>query len=178
MIARASSFVLLLSTMMLAGCTTTEAPPPIVAMTPPPVAAPAVEASAHERLFQLFKDSDEASLKLNPISGIYRGDMRYADRFGDGITDVYYDAARAAAVHDLDALHAIDRASLDATDQLAYDVFEFSTKDGIEGLSPTLLRLTTPRPLNHFFGLQAYYPTFASGKGAAPFTSVVDYENI
>ena len=176
MIARASSFALLVSATLLGGCATS-AVPPAVAMEAPPVAAPIAAASAHERLFQLFKDSDEASLKLNPISGIFRGDMRYADQFGDGITDAYYDASRAAAVHDLDALHAIDRASLDATDQLAYDVFEFSTKDGIEGLSPALLRLTTPRPLNHFFGLQAFYPTFASGKGAAPFASVADYDN-
>ena len=175
MIARASGFALLVSTVMLAGCAATGAAP-AVTIDAPPVASVGVT-TPHQRLFQLFKDSDEASLKLNPISGIYRGDMRYADQFGDGITDAYYDAARAAAVHDLDVLHAIDRANLDATDQLAYDVFEFSTKDGIEGLSPALLRLTAPRPLNHFFGLQAFYPTFASGKGAAPFTSVVDYEN-
>ena len=181
MIARAATASLFLSTALLAGCATSAAPP-AVAIEAPPVAAPVVaapvaEASAHERLFKLFKDSDEASLKLNPISGIFRGDMRYADQFGDGITDAYYDASRAAAESDLAALHAIDRASLDATDQLAYDVFEYSTKDTIEGLTPALLRLSTPRPLNHFFGLQAFYPTFASGKGAAPFTSVADYDN-
>ncbi|MEO7814373.1 MAG: DUF885 domain-containing protein [Sphingomicrobium sp.] len=179
MIARTSTIALLLSTALLAGCATTAVPPMIEAapsVTAPPVAAPVV-ASAHDRLFKLFADSDEATLKLNPISGIYRGDLRYADQFGDGITDAYYDASRAAGVHDLDALHAIDRASLNATDQLAYDVFEYSTKDSVEGLSPALLQLTTPRPLNHFFGLQSYYPTFASGKGAAPFATVADYDN-
>jgi uncharacterized protein (DUF885 family) len=111
------------------------------------------------------------------VSGISRGDLRYADQFGDGITDRYYNASRAAAESDLAELHTIDRASLNATDQLAYDVFDYSTRDSIEGLSPELLRLTTPRPLNHFFGLQAYYPTFASGKGAAPFNTVLDYDN-
>ncbi len=176
MIARASATALLLSTLLLAGCATNSVAPVVAIEAPPPVAVPAV-ASAHDRLFKLFAESDEATLKLNPISGIYRGDMRYADQFGDGITDAYYDASRAAAVSDLNALHAIDRASLNATDQLAYDVFEYSTKDGIEGFSPALLRLSTPRPLNHFFGLQSYYPTFASGKGAAPFASVADYDN-
>ena len=44
-------------------------------------------------------------------------------------------ARRAAAEADLAALRAIDRASLDATDQLAYDVFEFTTKDTLRGLS-------------------------------------------
>ena len=177
MIARASTLALLVSTVMIAGCATSEPVPPVAMTPPPPLAAPVVDTSAHDRLFQLFKDSDEASLKLNPISGISRGDLRYADQFGDGITDQYFDATRAAATRDLSALHAIDRATLNSTDQLAYDVFEYSTKDSIEGLSPELLSLSTPRPLNHFFGLQAYYPTFASGKGAAPFTTVADYDN-
>ncbi|MCA1653007.1 MAG: DUF885 family protein [Sphingomicrobium sp.] len=133
--------------------------------------------TAHDRLFQLFKEDDEASLRLNPMQGIYRGDLRYADRFGDYITDAYYDAERAQARSSLDRLHAIDRNALDATDQLAYDVFEFETKDTLEGLSPEILSLTRVQPLNHFFGFQADYPTFASGKGGAPFNTVADYEN-
>ncbi len=176
MTARASTIALLLSTALLGGCATSAAQP-VVAMAPLPAPVPVVEVNVHDRLFKLFADSDEASLKLNPMSGIYRGDLRYADQFGDGITDAYYDAQRGAAVSDLAKLHAIDRAQLNATDQLAYDVFEYSTKDGIEGLSPALLKLTTPRPLNHFFGMQSFYPTFASGKGAAPFASVADYDN-
>ncbi|MEO6580287.1 MAG: DUF885 domain-containing protein [Sphingomicrobium sp.] len=177
MTARATSFAFLLSTAMLGGCATTPAAPIVAIDAAAPVAAPVPAVSPHERLFQLFKESDEASLKLNPINGIFRGDLRYADQFGDGISDAYYDASRAAAVHDLTSLHAIDRSQLNATDQLAYDVFEYSTKDSIEGYSPALLRLTEVRPLNHFFGLQTFYPTFANGKGAAPFTTLVDYEN-
>lgn len=75
-------------------------------------AAPAVaEASAHDRLFQLFKDSDEASLKRNPFNAIFRGDMRYAHTLGDGITDEYYAAERAAAEAELQALRAIPATS-------------------------------------------------------------------
>ncbi|MDQ3143946.1 MAG: DUF885 domain-containing protein, partial [Pseudomonadota bacterium] len=33
------------------------------------------------------------------------------------------------------------------------------------------------RPINHFSGLQGYYPTLSSGKGAAPFATIADYEN-
>jgi len=44
--------------------------------TPAPAAS--VQQSAHERLFQLFKDSDEASLKRNPVQALLRGDQRYA----------------------------------------------------------------------------------------------------
>jgi hypothetical protein len=49
---------------------------PAMAQAPAPTAAPSAQQSAHERLFQLFKDSDEASLKRNPIQALFRGDMR------------------------------------------------------------------------------------------------------
>ena len=38
--------------------------------------------AAHDRLFKLFKDSDEATLKRNPLNAIFRGDMRYAEHLG------------------------------------------------------------------------------------------------
>ena len=75
------------------------------------------------------------------------------------------------------AARTIDRSQLNETDQLAYDVFEYAAKDSLEGLSPALLSLTAVRPLNHFSGFQTFYPTFANGKGAAPFKTVLDYDN-
>ena len=152
---------------------------PASAQTPAvtaPAAVPAAQ-SAHDRLFQLFKDSDEANLKRNPINALFRGDMRYADRLGDFITDQYYAAERAAAESDLAALRTIPRDQLNETDQLAYDVFEFNTKDTLRGLQPDMLALTAVRPINHFFGIHTFYPTFASGKGAAQFKTLEDYEN-
>src|SRR4029079_15992321 len=106
---------------------------------------------------------DEASLRRNPLNAIFRGDMRYADRFGDYITDEYFAAEKEAAEHDLAALHEIPRDQLNSTAQLAYDVFEFQTNDTLRGLQPDLLALTEVRPMNHFFGFHTFYPTFASG---------------
>ena len=160
----------------LAACATAPVEAPVAA-TPEPVAAPTPEKSAHDRLFDLFKASDEASLKRNPLSAIFRGDLRYADRLGDSITDEYYAAEKAAAESDLNGLHAIPRDQLDATDQLAYDTFEFSTKDTLRGYQPDILNLTKVRPMNHFYGLHTFYPTFSSGQGGAPFNTVEDYEN-
>ncbi|HKX91035.1 MAG TPA: DUF885 domain-containing protein [Sphingomicrobium sp.] len=151
---------------------------PVAAQTPAAAApATAAQQSAHDRLFKLFKDSDEASLKRNPISAIFRGDMRYADRLGDFITDEYYAKEKAAAEHDLAVLRTIPRNQLNATDQIAYDTFEFTTKDTLRGYQPDLLALTKVRPINHFFGVHTFYPNFASGKGAAPFKTVADYQN-
>jgi uncharacterized protein (DUF885 family) len=142
-----------------------------------PAPATGAQQSAHDRLFQLFKDSDEASLRRNPLQALFRGDYRYADRLGDLFSDAHYQAEKAAAEHDVSALHAIPRDQLNADDQIAYDVFDYQTKDTLKGLQPGLLKLTEALPMNHFFGLHTEYPTLASGQGGAPFATVQDYEN-
>ncbi len=174
----ARRLVVSVSLAALGACATVTPPPPRPAPIATEVAPPVVaEKSAHDRLFELFKASDEASLQRNPLNAIFRGDLRYADRLGDGITDEYYAAERAAAEADLAALHAIPRAELNATDQVAYDVFDFSTRDTLRGLQPDMLALTAVRPMNHFFGSHTFYPSFASGNGAAPFKTLADFEN-
>lgn len=130
-----------------------------------------------ERLRALFADSDEAKLRRNPLTALYRGDMRYADQLGDYLSEAYFDAERAAAQGDLRRLATIDRARLDATDRIAHDVFKWQTELALKALEPDLLALTATRPLDHFFGFHVFYPDIASGQGAAPFATVEDYEN-
>ena len=139
-------------------------------------AAPAQQ-NAGERLHRLFHDSDEASLRRNPISAMFRGDFRYADRLGDYISDEYFAAEKAAVEQDLATLASIDRNALNATDRLAYDVFKFQREDDLVDFQPEMMALTVVRPLNHFSGFHTFYPVFASGRNAAPFRNVEDYEN-
>ena len=134
-------------------------------------------ATESQRLAALFAADDEASLQRNPLNAMFRGDMRYADRFGDFISDAYFANERKAAEANLEALKSIDRAKLNATDKIAYDVFKQNQNDALKGLSKEIMDLTVVRPLNHFFGFHTFYPTFASGQGAAPFKTVQDYEN-
>ena len=134
-------------------------------------------ATESQRLAALFAADDEASLKRNPLNAMFRGDMRYADRFGDFISDTYFDNERSAAQANLDGLKTIDRAKLNDTDKIAYDVYKQSQIDALKGLSKEIMDLTVVRPLNHFFGFHTFYPTFASGQDAAPFKTVQDYEN-
>ncbi|HEY8591972.1 MAG TPA: DUF885 domain-containing protein [Sphingomicrobium sp.] len=150
---------------------------PAAADAQPKPPAAAVQASAHDRLFQLFRQSDEASLARNPLQALYRGDSRYADRLGDLFSDVHFEAERAAAERDLAALRTIPRNQLNATDQIAYDVFEFATRDRLQALQPNVLKFSTALPMNHFYGLHIDYPTLAGGQGAAPFKTVRDYES-
>jgi uncharacterized protein (DUF885 family) len=130
-----------------------------------------------QKLSALFAADDEASLQRNPLNAMFRGDMRYADRFGDFISDAYFANERKAAEANLEALKTIDRDRLNATDKIAYDVFKQNQTDALKGLSKEIMDLTVVRPLNHFFGFHTFYPTFASGQGAAPFKTVQDYDN-
>lgn len=143
---------------------------------PPPIAQ-AGDGPEDARLKALFYSSDEASLKRNPVSAIFRGDLRYADHLGDFLTDAFLTAEKAASEADLMALQQIDRAKLTPVDQLAYDVFENATRIALRGYAPDLLKIQRDLPIDHFSGFQTFYPEFASGQGAAPFKTTLDYEN-
>ena len=168
--------ILVTSALILStGCTSTT--PPQSAAPAPQAAPPTVAPSADTQLSQLFRDSDEAALRRNPINALYRGDLRFADRLGDYVSDAWYDGERAAAEADLAALARIDRSALSPTNQLAYDVFRWQTELTRKSLSPALTALVAVRPLDHFGSFQVYYPDTASGQGAAPFNTLADYEN-
>lgn len=133
--------------------------------------------SEHERLFAIFAASDERDLALNPIMGLFRGDMRKADRLGDFLTDAHAVASKTNTLLNLSELKQIDRSKLSDTDKLAYDVFKYNEERSLAMSTDEIAALTEVRPVNHFSGFHTFYPTFASGKGAAPFKTVADYDN-
>ena len=160
---------------LTAGCTTPDAAP--VAPVAPPPAAEAPKPDYSAQLKTLFAESDEANLKRNPISALFRGDLRYADQFGDYISDEYFAGEIAASNADLAKLNAIPRDALTGQDQVAYDVFKWQTELGLRGMSPEIMALTVVRPIDHFFGFHTFFPDISSGEGAAPFKTLADYEN-
>ena len=164
------------SLLALGACATATAEPP-AETSAAPAAVAAAEESEGQRLARLFHESDEANLRRNPVNALFRGDLRYADRLGDFISDAYFAGEKAAAEADLAALARIDRSKLNATDRIAYDVFKFQTEDTLKAFSPDILAITRTLPVNHFSGFHTFYPTFASGQGAAPFKTLADYEN-
>jgi uncharacterized protein (DUF885 family) len=141
------------------------APSAVVAMSPA------------AQLKAMFHDSDEAQLRRNPIQGLFRGDLRYADRFGDYITDAYFEGEKQAAVDDLAGLSRIDRKALSIDDRVSYDTFKWQRTTDLKGFEPGLLRTATDRPIDHFSGFQTFMPDLSSGEGAAPFKTVADYDN-
>ncbi len=56
-------------------------------------------------------------------------------------------------------------------------MFKYTEEQALKGASDRIRSLTEVRPLNHFFGLHTFYPTFASGKGVAPFKTLANYED-
>jgi len=142
-----------------------------------PAAATAAAQSEHDKLFALFEDADERELALNPLNRLFRGEDEGVDRLGDLLTDSSFLAARTDIKLNLALLAQIDRAQLSETDALAYDVFQCTQERALAGVSDEMRSLTEVRPVNHFYGLHTFYPTFASGKGVAPFKTLANYED-
>ncbi|MBP2515078.1 DUF885 domain-containing protein [Sphingomonas sp. PvP018] len=150
---------------------------PVSSQALPPPAPIAGDGPEDAKLKQLFYASDERDLKNDPLQAIFRGDMRYADRFGEYLTDARTAQDKRNVEQDLSAIAAIDRAKLTRVDQIAYDVFRNGREVALRGFAPNLVAIDRLLPLSHFGGFQTFYPDFASGKGGAPFKSVADYEN-
>ncbi len=138
---------------------------------------PTAPQTEHDKLFALFADADARELALNPLNRLFRGDDQNADRLGDFLTDSSFLASRTDIKLNLALLQQIDRSKLDATDQLAYDVFKYTQERALDGYTDEMRALTEVRPLNHFFGLHTFYPQFASGTGVAPFKTLSHYED-
>ena len=162
--------------LLLAALLAAVSAPAFAQALPPPAPLPG-DGPEDARLKRLFYDSDEAGLKRAPITAIFRGDLRYADRLGDFFSDAAIAADKAATERDLAGLARIDRTKLTHVDQIAYDVFKTQAGIALRGFRPELVALTAVRPIDHFGGIQTFYPDFASGSGAAPFKTLVDYEN-
>lgn len=143
----------------------------------PAAAQVAPGGSPSTRLAALFAQSDSDNLKRNPIGLLFRGDTSRAAELGEVITDAAYAAETRAAENELKALAAIDRAALNAGEQVSYDTFKWQRETDLAGLQPALLAATVPRPIDHFFGFHNFFAELQSGESAAPFKMLKDYED-
>ncbi|TPE64613.1 DUF885 domain-containing protein [Sandaracinobacter neustonicus] len=168
-----------MKTYLLAG------PALLAAISPIPAAAQVKDAPAaviavdtpSANLQRLFLQSDEENLKRNPLNALFRGDTRYADQFGDYISDAYLAAEKAAAEADLKALAAIDRSKLSADEQISYDVFKWQRDSQLKGYDPAILNVSKLLPIDHFNGIHQFVPDIFSGTSIAQFKTVKDYED-
>lgn len=136
-----------------------------------------VSKSEDQKLAQLFKDADEANLRLNPMEALGRGDMRYADRLGDYFSDAHNAEVLRTKQQELLRLASINRAALSADNAIYYDVFKYETEQAIRFASQPLSSVSDRVAIEHFFGIHNMFPDFSSGQSIAPFKTVKDYEN-
>src|SRR5687768_6519325 len=139
-------FLISVSLLSVSGCATTshvgrQSQSPNAVRTSPTPSAEDLARSEHERLFALFQKSDEANLKLSPLVALGRGDMRFADQFGDYITDEGHAARRKIIEENLAALSGIDRSKLSQRDAVAFDVFKFNSDEQLRSFGDDLLPL-------------------------------------
>ncbi len=137
----------------------------------------APSSASSTRLKQLFAASDEAALKRNPLMGLYRGDLRFTGQFGEYLSDAYFAAEKAAAMHDLASLDSLDRATLNASEQISYDTFKWQRSTDLKGFTPELIQAAQARPIDHFNGFHTQFVDLSSGQGAARFKTVKDYHD-
>src|SRR5712671_6683032 len=99
----------------------------------------AQRASPSRRLERLFREADDANLKLNPLEAVFRGEPRFAeefDKFGDYLTDAHIQSETAVIGGQLTALQSVDRDALTPEEQAAYDTFEWNARQQLRGLRP------------------------------------------
>ncbi len=130
------------------------------------------------RLAKVFQDSDEEQLRLVPQSATARGDYRYADQFGDLITDDYQRAFEAYARRDLTRIKGIDRSKLNPIEQLEYDVFRYQTEFAIYAYQTGAAQTNTQDfALDDLSGPHIAFPQFMSSQGSYPYRTTGDYES-
>jgi uncharacterized protein (DUF885 family) len=125
-------------------------------------------------LNQLIADSVRAEGALDPLAAGRPG----ADpsRFVDPLSPAYGEARLAAKRGEMARLGAIDRGALSTVERLAYDVFQYKTREALDEFDSGRFEIARLTPLDPSFGLQVAFPDAASGAGA-PFRTLQDYEN-
>ena len=119
-------------------------------------------------LHKLFADEWERGLREIPENASYNGDPRFNDRWADFSLSAI--AARQGEDRAaLEKLHAIDRKTLSAADQLDYDTFEWNLQRSIERQKFNEYQ----QPINHQGG-----PQTADGIAEVlPFATAKDYQD-
>ncbi|HEY4126402.1 MAG TPA: DUF885 domain-containing protein [Rhizomicrobium sp.] len=126
-------------------------------------------------LATLFKDYDEAHLKLYPTDALWRGDTRYLDRYEDNLTPEFLVEARKENADFRARLAKIARGPLDEEDGLSYDIFAWQLADDQSALAPGIAEHFQMLPIDQFGGAQVYFATEMEWRGRFPFNTPEQY---
>ncbi|WP_227698707.1 DUF885 domain-containing protein [Sphingomonas hengshuiensis] len=139
-----------------------------------PLAATARGIDPGQALRALLDRSEAADAALDPLRAARIGTGPGGPLFVDPLGDDYARSLHANKRSDLDALAAIDRGALGAVDRIAYDVFDYRTRQTLALFDSGLFEVQLRAPLNPSFGLHVEFPDFLSG-GSSRYASASDY---
>ncbi|RTQ48165.1 DUF885 domain-containing protein [Hymenobacter gummosus] len=147
---------------------------PALAQKAKPAAKPApTSTSASAPLAALFAAYAEEEVRLFPFLATSRGDNRYNDQFPNDQTQARREQVRGFYQRYRTQLQKIDRARLNPTDQVSYDMMAYSLDQNLAGFQFNNWMM----PFNQFFSLPSSLVQLGTGTGAQPFKTVQDYDN-
>jgi uncharacterized protein (DUF885 family) len=121
----------------------------------------------------MFENYYEERLILFPYEATYNGDHRYDDHLANDISDEHRSKQGALASKYSRELSQIERAGLDETDQLSYDVFKSDLariRDGLKFPEHWV-------PVGKMDDVPTTFARLGSANDIQPFKTVRDYEN-
>ncbi|QJP34673.1 DUF885 domain-containing protein [Nonlabens sp. Ci31] len=122
---------------------------------------------------EVYDSFYEGSLALNPLYGNRNGINRYLDRMPNNLTDEFRAKEVALYQSHLDKIQQYDRALLNASDQINYDVIVWYCKNRLAVNHDFVKYL----PIDQINSLNLYVPQLALGSSFQPFATVQDYDN-
>lgn len=122
---------------------------------------------------EVYDSFYEGSLALNPIWGNLYGINRYFDILPNNLTDEFRAKEVALYQSHLDKIQQYDRAQLNTSDQLNYDVMVWYCQNKLAANNNFVKYF----PINQFDAINLTIAQFASGSSFQPFATVADYDN-
>lgn len=127
----------------------------------------------NKELSALLDKYYEERMQLFPLEATINGDNRYNDQLRIDFTDSYRTKLKSFYNRYLVYISKFERETLNANDQLSYDIFKRDMQVYLDGLSFH----DNYAPLNQFESLHLVFSQLGSGSVIQPFVTVKDYDN-
>lgn len=142
-------------------------------LAPTPALAEAEPTPGSKRLAEIFAQTFESYLELDPVNATAVGESRYNHRLTFAFLPTQRAARRTLFEEARTLLATVERDELSERERLYADAFEYWLTQSLEGLA-------FPDHLLPFWpgrSLPSAFPQMASGRGLHPFRTVDDYDD-
>ena len=138
-----------------------------------PAANPSATAAPSAPLAALFESYSDRTNQLFPLAATAQGDHRFDDQLPNDQTQARRDTLRRFYTRYLGALRTFDRARLDATDRVSYDILAYELDQRLKGYQFNNWMI----PFTQSNSFTSTLAQLGAGTGAQPFKTVTDYDH-